>query len=53
MFPEVKKELWGGQFGEDGHFVQTVGDKLTKDVIKKYVEYHQHRKKLPKQLKFL
>jgi len=51
MFPEVKKELWGGEFWEDGYFVRTVGDKVTKDIIKKYIEYHKHREKLPQQLK--
>ena len=49
-YPEVKKELWGGEFWEDGYFARTVGDKVTKDVIKKYIEYHQHREKLPQQL---
>jgi putative transposase len=24
-FPEVKKQLWGGEFWEDGYFVRTVG----------------------------
>jgi len=24
-FPELKRELWGGQFWEDGYFVRTVG----------------------------
>ena len=51
MFPEVKKELWGGEFWEDGYFIRTVGDKVTKDIIKKYVEYHKHRERLPQQLK--
>ena len=51
MFPEVKKELWGGEFWEDGYFVRTVGDKVTKDIIKKYIEYHKHREKIPQQLK--
>ena len=51
MFPEVKKELWGGELWEDGYFVRTVGGKVTKDIIKKYVEYHKHREKLPQQLK--
>jgi REP-associated tyrosine transposase len=23
-YPEVKKELWGGEFWEDGYFVGTV-----------------------------
>ncbi len=51
-FPEVKKELCGGEFWEDGYFVRTVGDKVTKDIIKKYIEYHRkHEKSLPRQLK--
>ena len=39
-FPEVKKQLWGGEFGEDGYFVRTVGDKVTADLIKRYIKYH-------------
>ena len=50
IFPEVKKELWGGEFWEDGYFVRTVGDKVTKDVIKKYIEYHKHKETTPQQL---
>ena len=26
-FPEVRKELWGGEFWEDGYFTRTVGIK--------------------------
>jgi len=37
----VKKELWGGEFWEDGYFARTVGDKITAEVIKKYVKYHK------------
>jgi len=40
-FPRVKKELWGGEFWEDGYFARTVGDKITAEVIKKYVKYHK------------
>jgi putative transposase len=50
IFPEVKKELWGGEFWEDGYFVRTVGDKVTKDIIKKYIAYHKHKEKTPQQL---
>ena len=48
--PEVKKQLWGGQFWEDGYFVRTVGDKVTAEVIKKYIEYHRKEEKHPNQL---
>ena len=49
MYPEVKRELWGGQFWEDGYFARTVGDKVTKDMIKKYIEYHRKHEKSPQQ----
>jgi putative transposase len=40
-FPEVKKELWGGEFWSDGYFVRSVGDKVTSDLIRRYIKYHQ------------
>ena len=49
--PEVKKELWGGEFWEDGYFARTVGDKVTAEVIRKYIRYHHEEEKFPKQLK--
>jgi len=48
-YPEVKRELWGGQFWEDGYFARTVGDKVTKDMIKKYIEYHKKHEKTPQE----
>ena len=46
-YPEVKRELWGGEFWEDGYFVRTVGDKATSDTIKKYIQYTINMKKRP------
>jgi putative transposase len=51
-YPEVKRELWGGEFWEDGYFVRTVGDKVTSETIKKYIKYHRHEEKTPTQLEF-
>ena len=51
-YPEVKRELWGGEFWEDGYFVRTVGDKVTSDTIRKYIQYHRHEEKTPSQLRF-
>jgi len=48
--PEVKKELWGGEFWEDGYFVRTVGDKVTAEVIRNYIKYHHEQEKSPNQL---
>jgi len=36
--PEVKKELWGGEFWSDGHFVSTVGKYGNEDTIANYVK---------------
>ena len=44
-FPEVKKQLWGGEFWSDGYFVRSVGDKVTSDVIRRYIK-HQHHEQL-------
>ncbi len=49
-YPEVKRQLWGGEFWEDGYFVRTVGDKVTTEVIKKYICFHEAKKKRAEQL---
>ncbi len=41
QFPKVKKELWGGEFWSDGYFVRSVGDKVTSEVIRRYIKYQQ------------
>ena len=43
QFPEVKKELWGGEFWSDGYFVRSVGDKVTSEVIRRYIKYQQQQ----------
>ena len=41
-FPDVKKQLWGGEFWSDGYFVRSVGDKVTSEVIRRYIKYQHH-----------
>ena len=36
-FPEVRKELWGGELWTDGYFVSTVGQKGNEDTLREYV----------------
>ena len=36
--PEVKKQLWGGEFWGKGYFVNTVGQHGTEKMIAKYVQ---------------
>ena len=35
--PEVKKELWGGEFWSDGYYVATVGERGNWATVEKYV----------------
>jgi putative transposase len=44
-FPEVEKQLWGGELWNDGYFVRSVGDKVTSDIIRRYIKY-QHQEQL-------
>ena len=41
-FPKLRKQLWSGEFWSDGYFVRSVGDKVTADIIRKYIEYQTH-----------
>ena len=36
--PEVKKELWGGEFWTDGYYFATVSGRGDRKVIEKYIE---------------
>ena len=40
-FPQVKRQLWGGEFWENGYFARTVGDKVTAEMIRKYIQRHK------------
>ncbi len=37
-YPELKKELWGGELWTDGFFVATIGEGGNRDVIRDYVK---------------
>ena len=37
-FPELKKELWGGEFWSDGFYMATVSERGNWKVVEKYVE---------------
>ena len=49
-FPSLKHRLWSEQLWEDGYFVRTVGDRMTRDVIEKYIEHHRNLEQGPAQL---
>ena len=38
QFPEIKKELWGGEFWNDGGYIGAVGEGANADIIRKYIK---------------
>jgi REP element-mobilizing transposase RayT len=50
--PEVKKQLWGGEFWSDGYFVSTVGKYANESVIRQYVKNQGGTQDSYKQLYF-
>ena len=49
-FRSLKRKLWSGQLWEDGYFARTVGDRMTREVVEKYIEHHRHIEQGPVQL---
>ena len=41
-FPKLRKQLWAGELWSDGYFARSVGDKVTAEIIRKYIEYQTH-----------
>lgn len=44
QFSGKKRLLWGGEFWEDGYCVRSVGDKVTEEIVKQYIERHNKAK---------
>lgn len=40
-FPRIKKRLWADELWEDGYFARTVGDRMTRQIIYKYIKHHR------------
>ena len=38
QMPEVKEQLWGGEFWSDGYFVSTVGTHNNEEAVKRYIK---------------
>ena len=51
-FPGLKARLWAGEMWEDGYFARTVGDRMTSEIIKKYILHHRAIEQGPAQLAF-
>ena len=44
-FPELRKKMWSGAIWGEGYFVRSVGDAVTSEVIRKYINYQQNEDK--------
>ena len=42
-FPRIKEMLWGGHLWSRGYYVGTSGDKVTNDLIKRYIQYQREQ----------
>ena len=49
-FPSLKRKLWAGELWEDGYFARTVGSRMTRDIIERYIQHHQQLQQGPAQL---
>jgi len=49
-FPRIKKRLWSGQLWEDGYFARTVGDRMTREIVEKYIRHHRQDEQGPAKL---
>jgi putative transposase len=38
QFPEIRKQLWGGEFWSDGDYIGTVGDGVNSEIVKRYIQ---------------
>jgi putative transposase len=50
LHPEVKHQLWGGQFWTSGYYVNTVGQYANEEIIQKYIVEQGGEKKGYKKL---
>jgi len=40
-FAWLRERFWSGEMGEDGYAVRTVGDKVTAELIQRYIRRHE------------
>ncbi len=41
QFPWLRAWFWSGELWEDGYAVRTVGDRVTADLIRRYIKRHE------------
>ena len=41
QFPWLREQFWSGELWEDGYGVRTVGDRVTTELIRRYIRRHE------------
>ncbi len=49
-FPWLRRKLWGGEFWGDGYFVRSIGDQVTSEIIRRYIQYQKSPKNVQLEL---
>ena len=52
-FPQLKKDLWKGQFWSDGFYMATVGERGNWNIVKQYIQNQGNTMSEPQQLRLL
>lgn len=52
-FPEIRKNLWGGEFWSDGFYIATVSERGNWKTVERYVANQGKTKNSPQQLRLL
>ena len=50
-YPQIKQELWGGEFWSDGYYVATVGERGDWSQVEKYIQKQGKPKEDLKQIR--
>jgi putative transposase len=50
-FPRLRKVQWQGKLWADGYYVGSSGEKITNDLIRRYIEYQKVEAQGPQQLR--
>ncbi|WLT37280.1 IS200/IS605 family transposase [Synechocystis sp. B12] len=43
-FPELRRQLWGGEFWSDGGYIGTVGDGVSTEIVRRYIQEQEDEK---------
>jgi putative transposase len=49
-FPGLRRRMWSGEVWEDGYFARTVGERMTSEVVRRYIKDHRKLEQGPEQL---